>query len=91
MTSFWVVRFGAYSMGIEISGSQPDAPYFHNWLSEQVAAGKLVGNSQEQAQRLAALVRDRWAGRAFWVEVMRADRLGSARIEYAPPPAPVKH
>lgn len=91
MTQYWIVEFGAYKFGIETAGSQPDAPYFSNWLREFVAQGRVDGNAQTASQQIATELGRRWPGRAYFVEVRRADRLGVARIESDQPVREIKH
>ena len=80
-TTFWRVSFGAYTLGIEVVGSQPDCPYFHKWLTDFCTQTRMASDPSVAARQIGGEVESRWPGRSYWVEVARTDRLGVLRLE----------
>lgn len=82
MTAFQVVETHGVTVGVEMRGAHPQTEYLFGWLRDHLVRDiRCQRAAGETAGTLAALVREQWPGRAFFVDVPRKDRLGRVRIE----------
>ena len=82
-----VVAFGAYRVGVEITGEHPHYDYLAGWLRDEVSRRKGAGGADAEATWLAGRLDESFPNRHFFTEVQRSDRLGYARLEGLTPPA----
>lgn len=81
MTAYQIVTYGKVTVGVGMVSGHPQTEYLFGWLRDLVVRDtRLHGGAGAAAGTLAALVRETWPHRPFFVEVPRKDQLGSVRV-----------
>ncbi len=82
MTAYMIVSTHGVSVGVGMVGAHPQCEWLLGWLRDHVTRDqRLQRGAGEAAGTLAALVREQWPDRPFFVEVPRKDQLGKIRVE----------